>query len=218
MLTTIHQIAIKQCIYVLEGEVLFRMNIKEQALKLEKNGIILSSDVTKAGIHRSVLTSLVDDGLIVKCSRGVYILSDELEDEYYLLQHKFNRGIFSHSTALYLHGFSDRVPLIFHMTFPAGYNNPAFEKENIVVTRVCDDNYTLGMSTTNTPYGNEVKVYDVERCLCDVLRGQGDDLQTTQMAYRKYFASKERDINKLIRYAKQLRVEPKVRNYVEVLL
>ena len=194
------------------------MDIKQQVLALEQNGIVLSSDVTRAGIHRSVISSLVDDGTLVKCSRGVYMLADEFEDEYFLLQKKYRRGIFSHATALYLHGYSDRVPMRFHMTFPAGYNNTSFEHENIEITRVGKANYDLGISTINTPYGNEVTVYDIERCLCDILRGRGDDIQIIHSSFRKYVASKDKDINKLIAYAKQLRVEPKVRTIIEVLI
>ena len=194
------------------------MDIRSQVLSLEKNGIILSSDVTEAKIHRSVLSSLVAEGKLVRVSRGVYLLSDEFEDDYYLLQRKYNRGIFSYSTALYLHGLSDRVPLVFHLTFPAGYNNASLEKDNVLVTRVNKANYDLGISPINTPYGNQVLVYDVERSLCDVLRGKGDDIQIVQSAFKKYLISKNRDINKLVYYARQLRVEPKVRKYIEVLL
>ena len=194
------------------------MEIKDQVLALERNGIVLSSDVTKAGIHRSAITALVADGTLVKCSRGVYMLSDEYEDEYYLLQKKYNRGIFSHSTALYLLGYSDRVPLTFHMTFPAGYNNPSFKTENIVITRVGKDNYDVGITYVKTPYGNEVAVYNLERSLCDILRGQGDDIQTIQSSFKQYAANKDKDLNRLMAYAKQLRVAPKVRTYLEVLL
>jgi hypothetical protein len=74
------------------------------------------------------------------------------------------------------------------------------------------------ITTVTSPYGNESKVYDLERSLCDVLRGQGDDIQIVQAAFKKYAVSKEKDINKLIAYSKQLLVEPKVRTYMEVLL
>lgn len=191
---------------------------KQTILSLATNGMLLSSDVTDAGIHRSYISELVEEGLLVKYSRGVYMLADEFEDEYSLLQRKYSRGIFSHSTALYLHGLSDRVPLKIHMTFPAGYNTSSLLNENIEITRVSKANYELGTTTVTTPYGNQVVLYDVERCLCDVLRGQGDDIQTIQIAFKNYVGNRKSDNNKLIAYAKKLRVEPKVRKYMEVLL
>ena len=146
------------------------------------------------------------------------MLADEWEDEFYLLQQKYKRGIFSHATALYLLGYSERVPLMFDMTFPTKYNSATIKNENVSVTRVNDNNYELGISTAETPSGNTVQIYDLERSLCDIMRGSTEDIQTVQYAMKKYAASKQRDINKLMRYAKQLRVEPKVRKYMEVLL
>ncbi len=45
-----------------------------------------------------------------------------------------------------------------------------------------------------------------------------EDIQTIQYAMKKYAALKQKDINKLMHYSKQLRVEPKERKYMEVLL
>ena len=59
-----------------------------------------------------------------------------------------------------------------------------------------------------------MNAYDLERCLCDVLRGAGDDIQVIQYAMKKYAASRDRDVNKIMRYANQLRVAPKVRRYL----
>lgn len=195
-----------------------KVDVRKEVLSLANNGVLLSSDVTKAGIRRSAITELVTEGLLIQSSRGVYMLADEFEDEYLMIQQRYGRGIFSRSTALYLHGFSDRVPLRLHMTFPIGYNCKSIQTENVTITRVTKPNYDLGITTVSSPYGNEIKVYDLERSLCDVLRGQGDDIQIVQAAFKKYANSKERDINKLVAYSKQLLVEPKVRRYMEILL
>ena len=192
--------------------------IRQKILSLVSDGVLLSSDVTTAGIRRSAISELVAEGSLIQSSRGVYMLADEFEDEYLMLQKRYGRGIYSHATALYLHGYSDRVPLYLHMTFPIGYNSRTIKSENVKVTRVSKPNYELGITTVMSPYGNEIRVYDLERSLCDVLRGQGDDIQIVRAAFKKYVASKDKDINKLISYSKQLLVEPKVRTYMEVLL
>lgn len=206
------------CICQTKGDVSMYNEDREWILKNTDNGVITSKKVTEQGIHRGILSELVKSGELVQCSRGIYMLADEWEDEFYLLQKKYKRGIFSHATALYLLGYSERVPLSFHMTFPTKYNSASLKQENVIVTRVNDNNYVLGITTATTPSGNNVQIYDLERSLCDMLRGSSEDIQTIQYAMKKYTASKKRDINKLMRYAKQLRVEPKVRKYIEVLL
>jgi len=194
------------------------MDVDEAINRFDKNGVITSSDVSKYGVHRSILRKLTESGRYYRVARGIYIRNDEWEDEFYLLQKKYSRGVFSHATALYLHGYSDRVPLKFQMTFPKGYNSSSLNKENVEICRVIPENYNLGIVEVKTPGGNIVKAYDLERCLCDMLRGKGDDIQLVQSAIKRYVLSKERDINKLLHYAKQLRVEPKVKKYLEVLL
>lgn len=199
-------------VYILNNEAI---NIIK---KCDQNGIITSKSIDEQGFHRSVLQALVASGAYYQVCRGIYVRNDEWADEFFILQHKYHRGVFSHTTALYLHGYSDRVPMSFHMTFPKGYNSLSLKKENVTITRVTDSLYNLGLSETISPSGNKVVTYDIERCLCDVLRGKGDDIQITGSAMKKYILSKDCNINKLMHYAKLLRVEPKVRKYVEVLL
>ena len=104
------------------------------------------------------------------------------------------------------------------MTFPKGYNSPSLKQENILIKRVVPENYSLGVIEINSPCGNPLRIYDLERTLCDILRGSGSDIQIITGAMKRYAASKEKDIHKLLQYADQLRVKPKVLRYMEVLL
>lgn len=132
------------------------------------------------------------------------------------MQRKYGRGIYSHDTALYLHGYSDRTPAQYTMTFPKGYNTPSLKQENIIVKRVMPDNYEFGIIEIGFPSGNPIRVYDLERTLCDILRGS--DIQLIAAAMKRYTASKTKNIHKLMQYAEKLRVKPKVLRYLEVLL
>lgn len=197
------------------------MNDMQKIIKLldsSKNGMISTSEVTNAGIHRGVLKDLVDSGELIRFSRGLYVKNNSWEDDFYLLQQKYKRGIYSHDTALYLLGYSDRTPSTYTMTFPKGYNTPSLKDENINIVRVIEDNYNAGIIEILSPSGNKIKVYDLERTLCDILRGKGSDIQIINFAMKKYASSKQKDINELMKYADKLRVKPKILRYMEVLL
>ena len=97
-------------------------------LRSSPDGTITAEQVTAAGLHRSVLQELVRDGAIYRFGRGLYIRSDVWEDDFYLLQRRYSRGIYSHDTALYLLGYSDRTPAQYTMTFPKGYNSPSLKQ------------------------------------------------------------------------------------------
>lgn len=190
----------------------------EELLKASESGTITAAQVTEAGLHRSVLQELVKSGEIYRFGRGLYVQKDAWEDDFFLLQHKYSRGIYSHDTALYLLGYSDRTPAKYTMTFPKGYNAHSLKQENLIVRRVIPENYALGIIEIKSPSGNPIRIYNLERTLCDILRGSGSDIQIVGEAMKRYAASRNRNIHKLMQYANRLRVKSKVLHYMEVLL
>lgn len=190
----------------------------EELLIASSDGTITASQVTEAGMHRSILQEFVRSGKLNRFGRGLYVRSDVWEDDFYLLQRKYSRGIFSHDTALYLLGYSDRAPAKYTMTFPKGYNAPSLKQENLIIKRVVPENYSFGITEVKSPCGNAIRIYDLERTLCDILRGKGSDIQIVGEAMKRYAVSKDKNIHKLMQYAEQLRVKPKVLHYMEVLL
>ena len=195
-----------------------KKEIIRELLEVSPDGTVTAEQVTTAGLHRSILQELVGNGELYRFGRGLYVRSSAWEDDFNLLQRKYGRGIYSHDTALYLLGYSDRTPVQYTMTFPKGYNSPSLKQESIIVKRVVPENYSFGVTEMQSPCGNPIRVYDLERTLCDILRGSGSDIQIVVAAMKKYAASREKDIHKLMQYAEQLRVKPKVLRYMEILL
>lgn len=181
---------------------------------MNDSGII----ITKKFNNKDKLKKLLDKGDIYKYSRGIYVRSDAWEDDFYLLQQKYSKGIYSHDTALYLLGYSDRTPVKYTMTFPQGYNCKSLKDECLMVKHCIKDNYNLGLTQINSPCGNSIYIYDLERSLCDMLKGNGNDIQIINPAMKQYVASKDKNIYKLLKYAEQLHVKNKVVRYLEILL
>lgn len=135
------------------------------------------------------------------------------------MQYRFSKGIFSHETSLYLHGMTDRTPIRYIMTFPFGYNTGSVRKQGIIAKISTEKTYELGIIEMASPAGNPIKVYNIERTLCDIVKARHRaDIQVMNQAMKTYASSKEKDIAKLMRYAEQLRVRPIVLKYMEVLL
>lgn len=196
------------------------MTNAERILEILKknNGVITTSEVTASGISRGSLKHLVDTGVLERASRGVYQLADVWDDEMYHLQVRYKKGIFSGETALYLHDLTDRTPSRFQMTFPNGYNLTNVKKENIRCNRVIKKLYDMGVQEIKTPAGNLVRTYNMERTLCDILRTQSNtDIQIVSDAFKRYARRNDKNIPLLSKYAKELRVETKLRSYLEVL-
>lgn len=197
------------------------MGAMEEILKMamENNGTITSAMVVAAGISRGNIKYLVDKGMIERSARGVYILPEILEDEIFNLQSRFKRGIYSYETALFLWDLTDRTPNRYCMTFPINYNLTKPKEEHIKCVQCKEPLYELGVTEAFTPGKNMVKVYNVERTLCDILRAHGQvDIQVVTEAFKRYVNRSDKKIPVLSEYAKVLKVEKRLRAYLEVLL
>ncbi len=194
------------------------MNRMKNLISKSTSGIISTQEVFEENITRNTLNKFIKNGELTRVGRGLYTINSAWEDDFFSLQKKYRKGIYSHDTALYLLGYSDRTPSIYTMTFPKGYNSPSIKQENIKVVRVIPDNYDLGIIEIQSPSNNTIRIYNLERTLCDILRGKGSDIQIINAAMKKYAISKEKNINLLMQYAEQLKVKDKILRYMEVLL
>ena len=197
---------------------LLAMKDCEKIIEMAKkgNGMVTATDVSKAGLQRRALTECVLAGTLSKGARGVYFLPDQFEDEFAIWQHTYPQGVFSGNSALYLLKKTDRIPYALCMTFPKGYNASAAKRNGLKCKVVVAERYDLGVQEVESPYGNMLRCYNIERTLCDIV-GE-NDIQTTNQAFKEYAQSKDKDIPLLMSYAKILHVEKPVRNYMEILL
>ena len=195
--------------------------MREELLKLSRkgNGIVTSAAVTEAGFARRELTEAVQRGDFVRLARGIYATPEAWEDEFALTQHRFSRGVFSHETALYLHGLTDRVPDALDMTFPHGYNTSNAKAAGVNTRTITPGLHEFGVTEIATTYGIMVRAYCSERALCDLFRSNiTPDLQLAIPAIRSYLSSEARNTLRLMEYARKMRVEAKLRPYVEAML
>lgn len=183
------------------------------------DGIIMTKQIEEAGIRRTRIKTLVELGFLVKESQGIYSLANMLVDEYKLIQLRSEKIVFSYGTALYLHSMSDRVPHTIDVTVPQGDNVSRIKKDHPAIRfhYVSKERWDLGIMAIKTPMGAEVKVYDKERCICDLIRDkQAMDMQLYIQAIQEYFKL-ENNARKLLKYGKKFGIEEKIRTYMEVL-
>lgn len=197
------------------------MNVSDKIIQLakENNGVVTAAILSDKGILRGNLKKLVDEGKLEKTARGVYILPEIWEDEFLNLQARFKKGVFSNETALFLWDLTDQTPNRYDMTFPHNYNLTNVKSEGVNCSRVKQEWYAEGKTQLESPGGNRITVYNMERTLCDILRKRGGiNTGIITEAFKRYTARKDKNIPLLSEYAKMFRVEEKVRSYLEVLI
>ena len=185
----------------------------------EGNGYLTTSQAMGCGISKSTLAEYVRKNNMERVARGVYLAEGAWEDELYQLFLPNARVVFSHETALHLHGLMEREPRRVCATVRAGYNAAHLRRRGVCVYQARPGIYELGVSSARTPFGNVVRAYDMDRTICDTIRRKDDmDIQVFRYAMKEYMASDEKNLHHLLSYARELRGEPTVREYTEVML
>ena len=168
---------------------------------------------------QTLIRNYIMERFLERVAQGVYLAEDAWKDELYILHLSNSRIIFSHETALFLHGLMEREPKDISVTVRAGYNASHLRKKGIRVYQVKPEIEELGITDIQTNFGNTVRAYDMERTICDVIRyKEAMDVQVFQYAMKEYMGSTNKNLNHLMTYAKKLHIESAVRTYTEVML
>ena len=191
------------------------IEIIESIMKMN-NGYITSKELDNYGIHRMYLNNMWKKGIIEKVANGIYIDSKKIEDSYYVFSLSMPNVIYSHMTALYFHGLSIKAPNDkYDITVRKNYNSTHLKNHEVFY--VSDDIFELGLTEVETPMGNKVKAYDMERCICDIIRSKNRmDSEHVKHSIREYIKRKDKDLVKLSQYAEKMGIKEEVMNYVEV--
>ena len=184
----------------------------------KNNGIVTNKDCKALGIPTIYLTRLEKEGIIFRVEKGIFLTQNGDYDEYYFFQYRFPKAIFSYISALYLQPSTDEIPPYFDVTVPRGYrfNTPP---ANLNIHFVSKEYSELGMTTVPTPMGNNVRVYDFERIICDfVIHREKIDSELFVKTLQSYGNYPKKNLAKLYEYATKMNTLEKVKQTLEVLI
>lgn len=192
---------------------------KLDQLAEKHGGFLRTADAEAQGINRPMLAKYVAEKEYERVARGIYMGPDTWADDYYILQLRYPKLIFSHLSALRLHDLTDYLPRRAHVTLWTGYNPGKLSADGAKVYTVKRELHELGLTTMQTYFGNTIRVYDVERTICDILRSRNRiATQAFFQGIKEYSQLPDKDWNKLIDYARAFNVERILTHYMEVLL
>ena len=193
------------------------MNNEEKLIEFLKNnhGYISTSELLELKIYKPQIRFYINKGIIERVCHGLYMNTGLLKDEYYILQKNYPSAIFSYNTALHILNLTNRTPSEIDITVPRDKR----VRGNYNVHRVSNNYYEIGIIEASSPFGNPVKVYNAERCICDMLRSEEEfDLELQNRVLDYYFNSKDKNIELLLKYSKIFNIYEKVNTIVEVMM
>ena len=112
----------------------------------KNNNMITTSQVLSLGYSKQLLTNYVKEGLLERCRHGVYTLPDAVHDDMYTMMLRSDRIVFSHDTALFLNGWSERTPFTHTVTIPSNTSLPNSLKGECICFYVKPELHDIGIN------------------------------------------------------------------------
>ena len=198
------------------------MSIEEaiNSIVEENRGYVTRKDIDRNKIASIYLTRYVKKHGFKQIVRGFYAKEEWIVDPYLIFQYTYPKFIYSFNSAIYLHNLGDVLPNYLEVTGPFNYRPMSKIRNDIIThTDTVDESYNLGVVEIRTTLGNLVKVYDKEKTICDLIKNKNKiEFEVYVKALNNYAKAKDKNINKLMEYAKVMKIENKVRSQMEIIL
>ncbi len=143
---------------------------KLETLMKSSSGVITAKLADVHDVHREYLSEFVRQGKLERIAHGIYITPDVWEDKMLIHQLRKRKMVYSHETALFLNDLTDRDPVAYCVTVPTGYNTSKLNQDGLIVHTIKKELFDLGVCTRQTSFGNDIRTYNMERTICDILR------------------------------------------------
>ncbi len=185
----------------------------------QNGGTITTAQANAIGISNERMRLLVKAGELERAAHGVYVSPDTFFDKMYIVQQQRAKIIYSHETALFMHGLTDRDPISYTVTVPTGYNTARLREDGLTVFMVKRALHDMGVTQMETMFGHRVTAYGLERTICDCIRSRNQlDVAIVTDAVKRYAKRNDKDLNMLMQMAEVFRIIKPLRSYLEVLL
>lgn len=187
----------------------------------KKNNLITTKDFKDAKIGFYYINKLIEDNYIYRIGKGVYGKTDSFEDEYFIIQNRYKNAIFSYNTSLFFLNRTEVTPNTIDITIPNDYNVSTINTKQVRVHYTSRENINLGVIKVKSPFGNDIKAYNLERTICDIVKNEnkcGLDIEQRNKVIKNVFIDGNTNGTILLQYAKKLKCERKIRAIMEVMI
>ena len=199
------------------------MNKKIIARNIIENskGIAKTTELISAGLSKSDIRSLLNDGYIERVRHGYYSLAnaDDTQEEQ-LIKTLLPEAIVCVESALFHYGYSNFAPRVWTLAVPRTMTKTKINMDVIVYKPYYIQNKLHELGKTFSDFdGVTLPIYDRERTICDCFKYRTKlDNEIFNKAVNAYVTDDNKNLSNLSKYAKEMKVYKKVMDLMEVLL
>ena len=186
----------------------------------QQSGYARTRDIIQKGIHHLHLRELQEDGTIIKVKHGLFSLTENSHySSLFESQLLIPDVIICLGTALSFYNFTTWDPPETHIAIPKSRKVTLPEYPPVKLFYFSGEFYKMGIITEKLETDKTIKIYDREKTICDVIRYRNKiGIDIMKEALGEYIKSRDKNLNKLNSYAKNLKISSVLRQYLEVLL
>jgi predicted transcriptional regulator of viral defense system len=183
-----------------------------------RNGFLTSYDLDIAS-NRYELEKMLAGKEITRVKKGVYVQNgNERYDQRVLLAAIYPQAVFALFSAWEFHGLTTTLPVKHQLVFSRNTKVQAIDYPPIECHYWQQEIYSLGISEVQIEH-TTIKMYDIEKSVCDAIKHRfkvGEDIAIEII--KNYLNLESFDLNKLMFYAKLLRIQKITEQYFKPLL
>jgi predicted transcriptional regulator of viral defense system len=186
-----------------------------------RRGGLAARELAEAGIHRQILSRLVESGELERVARGLYRVPDQPLTEHHGLavaSAAVPHGVICLLSALAFHGIGTQLPHEIWMAIERRARRPTLRHPPLRIVRPSGRAFSEGIETHRVE-GQTVRVYGVAKTLADCFKYRNKiGLDVALEALREAWRARRFTMEDLERYAAICRVQRVMRPYVEAVV
>lgn len=192
----------------------------EEAVKLfqEHDGVMRTSELLDAGIHRRTLYHMRDEGMVKAIQRGVYQLTESeplSNPDLVIVAKKIPEARICLISALSIHEMTDEIPHKVHIALPRSSWQPELDYPPLKVYRFSETTINSGLQT-RTIDGIEIKIFNPAKTIADCFKFRNQiGLDVAIEALKRGINEEKATYRDIVKYAKLCKVERVIKPYLE---
>lgn len=193
-------------------------NMKNYLEVLTTQGIVFrTKDLNEQGITSYEISKMVDEKILEKLYQGVYTISNidslQITDINVIVEN----GVISLTSAAYFYKLTDDKAGKITITLSRDQKPPKLPYDLFCYYYTTSKFYSVGLNVVDQN-NRKIKIYDIERTVCDMIRHRSKyELSLVREVVENYLNRDDRNLDKLLDYAKELRVYNILMQYIEIL-
>lgn len=183
----------------------------------QHNYVMTTAELKAAKLYYADIQRLLEEGLIEKVKRGYYHWLDEFDgSEVVIINKLFPDAVLCMETALFYYKYSDRTPAEWNIAINKNTSRRRTKIEYPFVKAYRVEPALLSVGETKGKIDStDVRIYDRDRTICDILRNMNKmDKEIFNKAIQNYVKDPKKNVPNLLQYAKELRVQKRVKDLI----